>query len=309
MFDTPVILFCFNRPTTVQTVFAQIARLKPKKLYLVADGPRKNHPDDIMLCAQVQNIILAIDWECQISTLFFEDNQGCRKAFLQGLNWIFTQENHAIILEDDCVPDLTFFTFCQELLDLYEDQPQIMSIAGFRYLPDNINSAKSYCFSKYTQSWGWATWKRAWSLMDAELTTWDDLQQASWLDTYLLNQDYSTYWRHIFNKMKNGMDTWDYAWIYSCWKNSGLTIHPNVNLISPIGFGLNATHNRDEAHPAAFRKTIPMAFPLRHPGEIILQNHFEEWVEEHYFSGMNKRRIHLGFSRILTKRRQMTKRD
>ena len=308
-FNTPIVLFSFNRPLETQAVFAQIALLKPTTLFLVADGPRLAHPSDTVLCNQVRAIISNITWECHIFKLFFDANQGCRQAFLQGLNWVFEKESRAIILEDDCVPDPSFFLFCQELLDYYQDNERIMSIGGYRYLPDEIQHTESYIFSKYTQSWGWATWRRAWNLMDSDLKTWDDVSQSTWLGSHLANPHYITYWKYIFNQMQKGINAWDYAWAYSCWRNNGLTIHPKVNLISPIGFGNNATHNTDHNHPAAFRKTVAMPFPLICPSEISTNKITEDWIEEHYFSGMNQKRLKIGFSRILAARKFSSEHD
>jgi len=303
----PIILFGFNRPIETQAVFAQIALVKPSKLYLVADGPRLGNPSDGVLCNQVRDIISNVTWGCQIFKLFFDTNQGCRQAILQGLNWVFENESRAIILEDDCVPDPSFFPFCQDLLDYYEDNHRIMSIGGYRYLPDEIQNLKSYCFSKYTQSWGWATWKRAWHLMDSDLKTWEHVSQSTWLETYLAKPQYITYWKYIFNQMRKGLNSWDYAWAYSSWRHQGLTIHPKVNLISPIGFGGNATHNTDINHPAALRKSLAMPFPLNHPCKIDTHESVEDWIEEHYFSGMNEKRLKIGFSRILAARKLVSK--
>lgn len=302
-FNTPIVLFTFNRPLETQAVFEQIALLKPTKLFLVADGPRSDHPSDIVLCNQVRNIISELTWQCHASKFFFDTNQGCRQALIQGLNWVFENEPRAIILEDDCVPEPSFFSFCQELLDYYQNNHRIMSIGGYRYLPDQIQNTESYSFSKYTQSWGWATWKRAWHLMDSELKTWDDVSQSTWLESHLAKPQHITYWKHIFNQMRKGLNTWDYAWAYSCWRHNGLTIQPKVNLISPIGFGSNATHNTDMKHPAAFRKSFAMPFPLNHPSEISTQEAIEYWIEERYFSGMNKKRLKIAFSRILAARK------
>lgn len=303
----PIVLFSFNRPQETQAVLAQIALVKPAKLYLVADGPRSDHPVDTILCNQVRDIISKLTWECQIYRLFFDANQGCRQALIQGLNWVFENESTAIILEDDCVPDPSFFSFCQELLDYYQDNPRIMSIGGYRYLPDDIQNTESYCFSRYTQSWGWATWKRAWHLMNTEPKTWDDVSQSTWLESYLAKPQHISYWKYIFNQMQKGLNSWDYAWAYSCWRNNGFTIHPKVNLISPIGFGKNATHNTDTKHPAAFRKSYAMPFPLTHPKEISTKEVVENWIEEHYFSGMNQKRLKIGFYRILAARKLISK--
>jgi hypothetical protein len=303
IFKTAIVLFSFNRPLEVQAVFEKIALLKPAKLFLVADGPRLGHSSDEVMCKKVRAIISNVKWKCQLFKLFFDTNQGCYQAFLQGMNWVFQNETRAIILEDDCLPDSSFFPFCQELLDYYQDNDRIMSIGGYRYLPDEIENTESYCFSKYTQSWGWATWKRAWDLMDSELVTWENISQSTWLESYLTNLKYSVYWKYIFNKMRRGMNTWDYAWVYSCWRNNGLTVHPKVNLITPIGFGNNATHTKDKSHPASFRKGITMPFPLVHPKEICTNNAVEDWIEKHYFSAMNERRLKIGISRILATRK------
>jgi hypothetical protein len=165
-FDIPIVFIVFNRPEATQRVFDEIRKMKPLKLFVIADGPRQNKDQDEMLCKQTREVIESVDWSCGVQKNYAAVNMGCGKRISSGLDWVFEQCDQAIILEDDCVPAQEFFTFCKEMLVRYKDHEKVLSISGFSAPTEQVRTlATSYYFSKFFGMWGWATWKRAWKII------------------------------------------------------------------------------------------------------------------------------------------------
>jgi hypothetical protein len=161
-FDTPILFLIFNRPDTTQKVFNEIRKIKPRQLFVAADGPREDHPEDKEKCEQTRKIIDQVDWDCEVKTLFRDKNLGCKHAVSGAINWFFKNVEQGIILEDDCLPDQSFFGFCQELLNKYKNNKQIFNISGNNFQDGMWRGDGSYYFSKYFHCWGWATWADRW---------------------------------------------------------------------------------------------------------------------------------------------------
>lgn len=284
---TPVALFIFNRPDATARVFEQIRQVRPQRLLIVADGPRADCPQDAGRCTTARSIVETVDWPCEVATNYAETNLGCRSRMASGLDWVFAEAEEAILLEDDCRPDLTFFRFCEELLARYRDEERVMSIAGTSL--ELSRAGGSYCFSRYPLIWGWASWRRAWRHYDLEMHDWPQLQEADWLQQELKDDRAADYWRDIFQSAYDGYNTWDYAWTLACWQRGGVAIHPRVNLVSNIGYGADATHTTRADDPLANLPTTEMEFPLRHPQEISCPAERERWLEKTYFSGKLQR--------------------
>jgi len=271
-FRTPVLFLIFNRPDTTQQVFNEIRKAKPKDLFVAADGPREGNPLDKHLCQEARTIINQVDWDCNVHTLFREKNLGCKLAVSSAIDWFFSEVKEGIILEDDCVPDQSFFRFCQELLEYYRDDERIMMISGDNFQFGKKRTEYSYYFSRYTHIWGWATWKRAWKYYDREMKLWPEIKKGRWLFDLLSDKAAVKYWEKIFDETFHGrINTWDYQWLFSCWIQNGLTILPNVNLISNIGFDQNATHTIEMCNLSKV-PTFPIKFPLAHPRFVIRDN-------------------------------------
>ncbi|MGA1621013.1 MAG: hypothetical protein ACO35D_06080, partial [Aquiluna sp.] len=201
---TPIAFFIFNRPTTTQQVFQAIRQAKPPKLLIVADGPRPDRPTDAENCALARSILDQIDWDCEVLTHFSDINLGCRKRISSGLDWVFEQVEEAIILEDDCLPDPSFFPYCQELLERYRNIPEVMMISGNNFQFGHNPIQESYYFSHYGHVWGWATWRRAWQKYDDVMGQWPPLRDTNWLQQRLGNIQAAAYWSHIFEGVYNG---------------------------------------------------------------------------------------------------------
>lgn len=253
MFETPILFLVFNRPDTTKRVFETIRKIRPRSLYVAADGPRCNKTGEADRCEQTRRIVAeAIDWECKVSLLYQQHNLGCRSAVALAISWFLEQEEYGIILEDDCLPDLSFFTFCESLLHHYSHDARIMMISGNNFQSSRIENEYSYYFSKYPHIWGWATWRRAWQHYDTEMKGWPSLKSSGSLRWMCGNVVELDYWTRIFDSVYEGkIDTWDYQWTYSCWSQNGLSICPAVNLVSNVGFGNSSTHTKDPDSPLA----------------------------------------------------------
>ncbi|MBW4694498.1 MAG: glycosyltransferase family 2 protein [Lyngbya sp. HA4199-MV5] len=266
---TPVAFFIFNRPQLTQRVFDAIRQAKPAMLLVVADGARRDRPGEADLCAQTRAIIQQVDWQCQVLTNFSDINLGCKRRVSSGLDWVFDTVEDAIVLEDDCLPHPTFFPFCEELLDHYRHDERMMAISGDNFQFGHRRTDDSYYFSRYNHCWGWASWRRAWRFYDVEMSLWSMVKQGNWLQDLLEDHRAVKYWTEIFDAVSSGhIDTWDYQWTFACWIQSGLTLLPNVNLVSNIGFGSEATHTIG-ANRLSNLPSEAMPFPLQHPAFVI----------------------------------------
>ena len=271
--NTPVLFLIFNRPDTTKKVFESIRESKPTRLYIAADGARKDKVGEAELCAQTRDVIKKVDWNCEVKTLFRDENLGCKNAVSSAINWFFENEEVGIILEDDCLPNQSFFLFCQTLLNYYRDDERVMHIGGANFLDGKIIGDASYYFSNIHHIWGWATWRRAWKYYDLEMKSYEKFIEDGILKKLYPELSYQQLWKDMFGKIKNGkLNTWDYQWTLSIWEHGGLGIIPNQNLISNIGFSTQATHtNENNNSNLGNRITTEI-------GEII----FSEKVERNY---------------------------
>jgi len=239
---------------------------RPPRLYVAADGPRPQ-TGDVELCARARQIATNVNWPCELKTLFRDENLGCRLSVSGALDWFFEEEEQGIVLEDDCVPSSTFFPYCRELLERYRNDTRIMCISGNNFQRDHQASQYSYYFSRYMHCWGWASWRRAWKLYDADMHLWPEYRSLNLLRGWGQSEDgFVEYWTNIFDQVAAGaIDTWDYQWTLTCWMNNGLTCLPKVNLVRNIGFGVGATHTHDANSPFARVRAREIEFPLVHP--------------------------------------------
>jgi hypothetical protein len=269
LLKTPIALLIFNRPEMTRKVFAEIARARPGRLLVVADGPRS--PDEDECCRAARAVVEAVDWECEVSTNYAEHNLGCKRRVSSGLDWVFSECEEAIILEDDCVPHPTFFRFCDELLGRYRNDERVPMICGSSFLSGK-DARHSYYFSRYGHVWGWATWRRMWQHYDVTIGAWPELRETTWLEDVLGEKAAAAYWGERFDRTYAGeVDTWDYQWFFNCWAQNGLAVVPGSNLVTNIGFGQDATHTKAAVATMSYLPAEPITFPLRHP-EIMARD-------------------------------------
>ena len=258
-----VLFVIFNRPDVTTWVFNEIRKAAPKRLYVAADAPRTGVETDVELCKQTRAIVENIDWECEVKTLFRDENVGCRAGVSSAVTWFFSFEEEGIILEDDCLPANDFFRFCDELLDRYRNDTRIRHITGCNLQFGKKWGNASYYFSNMTHVWGWASWKRVWKDYDRYLTEYDNDEVKIQLTNIFNDPLIVEGWWNIFNDVKAGkVNAWGYQLDFANYFNNGLTIIPNVNLISNIGFDKRATHTLDEL-------SVYAGIPLGELGEML----------------------------------------
>lgn len=282
--QVPVAFIVFNRPETTARVFAEIARVRPSTLIVVADGPRAEVQGEAELCARTRAVIEAVDWKCEVITNFSERNLGCRARVSSGLDFVFNYVEEAIILEDDCLPHPGFFSFCESLLHRYRDNEAVMAISGDNFHRGRRYTPFSYFFSRFVHIWGWASWRRAWKHYDVDMKQWQTLRDTDWLAGMFEREQDVAYWRDVFDRVANQqISTWDYQWLFSCWTKGGLSITPEINLVSNIGFGGSATHTTAVDYNMAGLPASDIGFPLRHPPSVERNRDADEFEMQHLF--------------------------
>jgi hypothetical protein len=250
----PVLFLFFNRPNTARKVFAAIREARPEKLFLAADGPRELQSGETEFCQKTREGVEAlIDWPCEVQRLYRERNLGCRVAVSSAIDWFFSHVEAGIILEDDTLPDPSFFRFAEVLLERYCYKTEVMHISGNNHQHGRIRGDGAYYASRFAHSWGWATWRRAWQLYDIGMPgfpdDWDLVASRCNLPTAIRN-----WWKEALENTRNGvLNTWDFQWHYTIMKNAGSCLIPNQNLVVNIGVGAAATHMKTKDVASSIR--------------------------------------------------------
>lgn len=278
--DVPIAFCIYNRPHLTRQVFESIRRQRPRQLLVIGDGAREHLDGDTDLVRQTREIATQVDWDCELITHFSDHNLGCRQRMASGISWAFEQAEQLIILEDDCLPDDSFYGFCSQLLKKYERCPDVMMISGDNFQPER-RSSDAYYFSRWAHIWGWASWRRAWQQYDLNLTHWatEKRSRSIQFDT----PEQAEYWENLFDRVAaHEIDTWDFSWQYTICKSEGLVILPQTNLISNLGFGQGATHTTDPESQLAKMPTFPIG-ELIHPQQVERDVDADQWTFDNIF--------------------------
>ncbi len=296
--EKPVAFIVFNRPHTTKRVFEVIRSAKPPILLVIADGPRNNRQGEIDKCQAVRDIIDTVDWPCRVLKNFSDINLGCRRRVSSGITWVFDHVEDAIILEDDCLPDPSFFYFCQEMLERYKNDPRIMHICGCNFQDGYIHGDGSYYFSKFSHIWGWASWRRAWRHYDVAMTSFPSFKEQGQIQNIFPNKNTHKDWLSKLQAVYSGeIDTWDLQWMYTVWIQNGLSIIPNVNMISNIGFGPDATHTKVNTNLSNINRY--RIEEIKQPSFILACKKADDYTNVNQFSISIAKRISLKFKHIM----------
>ena len=278
--NIPILFVIFNRSEIARISFESIRQRKPQKLYIACDGARSNKCGEAELVEKTRKTILdAIDWDCEVKTLFQKENLGCGKGVFTAISWLFENEEMGIILEDDCVVNPSFFRFMEEMLEKYKDDQRIGMVAGSNLIPAYREMRSSYFFSRYKSCWGWGSWRRAWANMDLDM---------SWRKDYLMdvvnNSGYyakgQDKWLHQLKCIDtNYVSAWDWQWFFTLASQNQLCVYPSVNLVSNIGNDADATHT---SFGAITYESQELEFPLKCPRYVCPNEVFDKafWQEE-----------------------------
>ena len=267
--EIPVLLVIHRRASATRRVFNAIAEAQPRRLFIAADGPAS--PSDRQACDETRAAVLKIEWPCEVAHDFSESNLGLNRRMISAIDWVFRESEAAIVLEDDCVPHPHFFRFCASMIDRFRDDARIVHVSGECYRREPPGD-DSYFFSKYPLAWGWATWRRAWSLFDARLSSWPHCRAQLAGRELFDSDDERHYWMSTFDvihreQSSDRMVSWDYAWYYACMTH-GLSIHPAVNLVANIGSGPLASHTHDLGD-LSNRLLESLKEPFHHPASLV----------------------------------------
>lgn len=272
-FDTPILIIFFHRADVVAKVIESFRHLTPSRLFLACDGPRPGNDQDSIDVLQAREMVdQLIDWPCSIEKRYSDSNQGTKYGPANAITWFFSHVEEGIILEHDCLPHPSFFSYCESLLSRYRHDTRVWQISGNNYVEDQAPTESSYFFSGYSTTWGLATWRRCWQAYDIDMKLWPQIRSSGQLANAFKGQDELKYWTGIWDRLTqdNYPTTWDYQWNFTCFANGGLSAIPRVNLVSNIGFGEGATYclNEDDAH--ARLKTSDLG-GLIHP-QLVLRD-------------------------------------
>lgn len=283
-FSTPILFLIFNRPDTTAKVFQRIREMTPRYLFISADGPRAHKIHERELCDTARKIVSNIDWDCEVKTNFREENAGCKIGVSSGITWFFEHVEEGIILEDDCLPEISFFHFCETLLEYYRNDERIMHIGGANFQNGNARGDGSYYFSNINHVWGWATWKRAWRKYDIAVSSFPEILKQNILPHLFANVKIEKFWKKKFElAYNNKIDTWDIQWQYAMSVHHGLAIIPNKNLVANIGFDNAATHTIDQFHALANIPTSAIS-AIIHPSQMLPDVAADYYAFRRYFS-------------------------
>ncbi|HEY9879035.1 MAG TPA: glycosyltransferase family 2 protein [Leptolyngbyaceae cyanobacterium] len=283
-FQTPIALLIFKRPKTTSKVLEVLRQIRPVTLLVISNLPPENKPDQLKQCQETRALIDQIDWPCRVLKNYAETYLSCKERISSGLNWVFETVDRAIILEDDCIPDLTFFQYCEELLDRYAEDERVMAITGDNFNIPPRQPQYSYFFSRHTQFWGWATWRRAWQYYDITMRLLPEFLEAGWLSEMFQEPAAIRWWEKTLQEVYSGQkDTWDYQWDFSCWIRGAACIVPRINLVSNIGFDKDAAHNRDAFDWRANLPTSPIELPLKHPPFVRIDEQCDRILQKRYY--------------------------
>jgi hypothetical protein len=275
--NTPVLFLIFCRPETTKQVFEAIRKAKPTRLYVAADGPRDHRPGEAEKCEATRKIATAVDWNCEVRTLFRDENMGLGKGLSAAITWFFEHETEGIILEDDCLPSPSFFTFCAAMLERYRDDTRIMEIGGNNFEKPHVREREySYYFSNLAYIWGWATWRRAWKLHDFRMNHYREINEKRYLNGHFSSIYERHFYQYVFEKIYRNdhkispQNVWSYQWQFACRINSGLIIVPNCNLVINLGIGGEATNTTSRNGIGNNLKLEEIEFPLKHPEFVMM---------------------------------------
>jgi hypothetical protein len=278
---TPVAYFVFNRPRHTRKTFDIIRAYRPSQLFVIADGPRPHRPTDIERCREVRNIVSEINWPCEVYFDFAGHNLGAGRRISSGLDWVFSKVDRAIVLEDDCLASPDFFTFCDDLLVRYREAESVWVVSGNSYQPDFQRGDSSYFFSKYPDTWGWATWRRAWRHYRHDLPFLDEWRRSPrWKECFPTRSEQRHFLRVFDAALTGVVDAWDYQWVGCVIYHGGLSATPNANLVKNIGFDDEATHTKTAD---GFDYELTPLGALTHASQIAADTEADKYLRRKFY--------------------------
>ncbi len=280
----PVLLLGFNRPDLFSKLLDVVKQAGPRDLLIGLDGPREGNGRDAGDCAAVRRLAEGTHWAPNVHLNIREHNLGCGPAVASAIDWTFERVERAIVLEDDCLPDLSFFAFCDELLERYADDERVMQIAASNWgASEDRYRGWSYGFSTFGPVWGWATWRRAWKLYEYKLDSWPRFKRDGLLDGVAISKRFQSLMRYELDTVYAGGGTWDHQWQYAVMRHSGLSVSPSRNLCVNLGFRSDGTSVTEPDYVFSNMPLESLPGPLVHPPEVARNPAIDALFEKVYW--------------------------
>lgn len=291
LYDIPILLVFFNRYETFSKVFESIQRIKPTRLFLYQDGPRDER--DVIGIQKCRDVIKQIDWECDIQTFFQKENIGCDPSGFIAQNWFFANVEYGIVLEDDCVPNNSFFLYCKEVLLKYKDDDRIALVSGFNLLDkfSDQHNPGSYFFTSHGGIWGWASWSRFYKLCDPTYSWLQDKEAIKKIKKNFSSRIEADQFIKLAKERKKEDKPYFETIVYAAARYHGmLETVPCVNLISNIGFGPSGTHSNlnfkkipPKTRSLFNKQTYEIESPIVHPTNFSRNKVYEKKIEPKWY--------------------------
>jgi hypothetical protein len=287
-YETPILLLFWRRPDTLKKVLYEIKKIRPKKLFLSCDGYKETDFATKKRVGESKQLIdQVIVWPCKIYKNYSDTHKGCKKSVSQAISWFFQHVTEGIILEDDCLPGSDFFRFCSMMLKKYRHNKNVWAITGNNFQQGIVRGNSSYYFSKYVHIWGWATWRRCWAHYDSSIKFWPQWRHSSAYRSTFQNSDEFTYWTRFFEETYQGwINTWDYQWLATVWRNRGMTVTPQKNLVTNIGIGKSGTHTKKGVRFLQVKKE-KNPHRIIHPPDFLVDRGADDFVFRNLFLKKN----------------------
>lgn len=284
--NVPVLLNVFNRPEKTKQLINALRIVRPRQVFLAADGPRPDRNEDIDKCRSTCKELSKIDWPSEQKTLLRDQNLGCDLAVSGAISWFFEHIDYGLIFEDDCVPHPDLFRFAEEIFERFSEDKRIMQISGLSPYPTRQHPY-DYHFGRKFRCWGWGTWKRAWSQYSDSVEVYADQIEAILRSYYPSQVLYIQRMKQYDAFHRGDRDNWDFKWNLACYANNGLAVVPENNLVVNNGFDEDSTHTKNKNHWLVGLKFEPLNFPLRHPPFVYADIEPEEGAEKTLFHSLN----------------------
>jgi hypothetical protein len=260
----PVLFITFNRPDVSKVVLDRILEVNPPKIYFFNDAPRPGNENDRIKCAEVRDLAKNLNYKGELITRFEEKNLGCKGGESTSMGWLFENEEMGIVIEDDILPTIDFFFYCQDMLHKYRYDDRIFSITGCNLINEWKSEEQDYHFTNYPSFWGWAGWQRVWKKYDVTMNGWNDPKIRELVLQYLPTKEFRELRTSEFDSLVSGQnDTWDYQFYFLHHINHALAVCPSKNMIENIGIDhVEAVHMIGDS-PFSDLKSSPSNLPMK----------------------------------------------
>lgn len=287
---TPILFLIFDRKDVTVEAFKKIREYRPDRLFIAADGPRQHKEGENERCEATRNAVLEmIDWDCDVKTLFRKENLGCANAVNSAINWFFENVEWGAIIEDDVIVSPDFYKMCEEVMPKYASDSRVMMVTSQCYAPQAKYIANEYTFSNTVLIWSWATWRRAWSLMDMSMSQWPSTSIMDVIKAYGLFEGLMRfyYWSAAYKLIAHGkpFNSWYTRWALSIMSHKGLCLVPKTNLSKNIGCsGVGGAHyETSDIDPYAHLEAGSLQWPLKAPADVRLDKEMQRYERQDFF--------------------------